>query len=37
MDGAVPDQAAVRALLNLLWDVGSEVRLLEVTDHHRDC
>ena len=36
VDGAVPDQAALRALLGLLWDVGSEVRLLQVTDHDRD-
>jgi hypothetical protein len=32
LDGSVADQAALRALLGLLWDVGSEVRLLQVTD-----
>jgi len=31
LEGVIADQAAVRALLNLLWDVGGEVRLLRVT------
>ena len=30
MAGPIADQAAIRALLNLLWDVGSEIRLLRV-------
>lgn len=29
--GPIADQAAVRALVNLLWDVGGDVRLLRVT------
>lgn len=32
MDGVIVDQSAVRALLNLLWDLGSEVRLLRVVE-----
>jgi hypothetical protein len=31
LDGAIADQAAVRALVTLLWDTGSEIRLLRVT------
>ena len=31
LEGLIADQAAVRALLNLLWDVGGDVRLLRVT------
>lgn len=31
LEGPIADQAAVRALLNLLWDVGSDVLLLRVT------
>lgn len=30
LDGLLADQAAVRALLELVWDVGGEVRLLRV-------
>jgi hypothetical protein len=30
IEGLVTDHAAVRALANLVWDVGSEVRLLHV-------
>jgi hypothetical protein len=30
LDGVIVDQAAVRALLNLVWDAGGEVRLLRV-------
>lgn len=30
LQGQLADQSAVRALLNLLWDVGSDVRLLRV-------
>jgi hypothetical protein len=30
LDGVLADQAAVRALLTLVWDVGAEVRLLRV-------
>ena len=29
VSGLTADQAALRALLSLLWDVGSEVRLVE--------
>jgi hypothetical protein len=28
LSGVIVDQAALRALLGLLWDVGSEVRLV---------
>lgn len=35
LDGSLPDQAALRALLGLLWDVGGEIRLLRVTDDGR--
>lgn len=31
LEGEIVDQSAVRALLNLLWDVGSEVQLVQVT------
>lgn len=31
LEGPIADQAAVRALLNLLWDVGSDIRVLRVT------
>ncbi len=31
LDGLVADQAAVRALLTLVWDVGGEIRLLRVS------
>jgi hypothetical protein len=31
LDGVLADQAAVRGLLNLVWDVGGEVRLLRVS------
>ena len=30
IEGRIADQAAVRALLDLLWDTGCEVRLLRV-------
>ena len=30
LDGLLADQAAVRALLTLVWDVGGEIRLLRV-------
>ncbi|MCO1659847.1 hypothetical protein [Pseudonocardia humida] len=30
LEGRLADQAAVRALLNLVWDAGGEVRLLRV-------
>jgi hypothetical protein len=30
----VADQSAVRALLNLLWDTGSDIRSLRVTTVH---
>jgi hypothetical protein len=30
LDGLLADQAAVRALVNLVWDGGGEVRLLRV-------
>jgi hypothetical protein len=30
-DGLLADQAAVRALLTLVWDVGGEIRLLRVS------
>jgi hypothetical protein len=29
--GQLADQPAVRALVNLLWDVGSDIRLLQIT------
>jgi hypothetical protein len=29
VSGLTADQAALRAVLSLLWDVGSEVRLVE--------
>ncbi|MDF2977466.1 MAG: hypothetical protein K0S40_2194 [Actinomycetospora sp.] len=32
LEGPIADQAAVRALLDLLWDAGGAVRLLRVTD-----
>lgn len=35
LEGEVLDQSAVRALLNLLWDVGSDVRTLRVTARGR--
>ena len=31
LDGLLADQAAVRALLALVWDVGGEIRLLRVS------
>ncbi len=31
LDGLLADQAAVRALLTLVWDVGGEIRLLRVS------
>ncbi len=31
LEGPIADQAAVRALLTMLWDAGGEVRLLRVT------
>jgi hypothetical protein len=31
LKGPVADQSAVRALLNLLWDTGSDIRSLRVT------
>jgi hypothetical protein len=31
LDGPIADQAALRALLTLLWDTGSHVRSLRVT------
>ncbi len=31
LEGLIADQAAVRALLGLVWDVGGEVRLLRVS------
>jgi hypothetical protein len=31
LDGPIADQAALRALLALLWDTGSHVRSLRVT------
>ena len=31
VSGLTADQAALRAVLSLLWDVGVEVRLLEAT------
>jgi hypothetical protein len=31
LEGPVADQSALRALLNLLWDAGSEVRAFRVT------
>lgn len=31
LQGLIADQSAIRALLNLLWDLGSDVRLLRVT------
>lgn len=31
LDGMLADQAAVRALLTLVWDVGGEIRLLRVS------
>ena len=31
LQGPVADQSAVRALLNLLWDTGSDIRSLRVT------
>ena len=31
LEGRVADQAALRALLGLLWDVGSEIRSVRVT------
>lgn len=30
LEGQIADQAAVRALLSLVWDMGCEVRLLRV-------
>jgi len=30
LEGGVADQAALRALLNLLWDVGGDIRLVRV-------
>jgi hypothetical protein len=32
IDGPIADQAAVRSLLNMLWDVGSDIRLLRVCE-----
>lgn len=32
IQGPIADQAAVRALLNMLWDVGSDIRLLHVCE-----
>ena len=31
LEGLIVDQAALRALLNLLWDMGGNVRLLWIT------
>jgi hypothetical protein len=31
VSGRCADQAALRAMLNLLWDVGLEVRVVEAT------
>jgi hypothetical protein len=31
LEGLIADQAAVRALLNLVWDAGGDVRLLRIT------
>ena len=31
LEGRVADQSAVRALLNLLWDVGGDIRSFRVT------
>lgn len=31
LDGPIADQAALRALLTVLWDTGSHVRSLRVT------
>jgi hypothetical protein len=31
LEGPIADQAAVRALLNLVWDAGGDVRLLRIT------
>ncbi len=30
LEGCIADQAAIRALLDLVWDMGCEVRLLRV-------
>ncbi len=30
LEGRIADQAAIRALLDLVWDMGCEVRLLRV-------
>ena len=32
LEGPIADQAAVRALLDLLWDAGGAVRLLRITE-----
>ncbi|WP_211362119.1 hypothetical protein [Pseudonocardia cypriaca] len=31
LEGLIADQAAARALLNLVWDAGGDVRLLRIT------
>ena len=31
LEGLIDDQAALRAMLNMLWDVGGDVRLLRIT------
>lgn len=31
LEGPLADQSALRALLNLLWDAGGEIRALRVT------
>jgi hypothetical protein len=32
IQGPIADQSAVRALLNMLWDVGSDIRSLQVCE-----
>lgn len=32
LDGQIADQSGLRALLNMVWDMGATVRLLSVSD-----